>query len=34
MGLKKAHQIFDELSPIPALKDFSEEYIKQAIKDR
>lgn len=22
MGLKKVHQIFDELSPIPALKGF------------
>lgn len=34
MGLKKQHQIFDELSPIPALKDFTPEYIDRAIKER
>lgn len=34
MGLKKTHEIFDELSPIPALKDFSAEYIKKTIYDR
>ncbi len=34
MGLKKTHQIFDELSPIPALKDFSTDYLKKAIQDR
>lgn len=34
MGLKKAHEIFDELSPIPALRDFSADYIKRAIQDR
>jgi hypothetical protein len=34
MGLKKTHQIFDELSPIPALKDYSTDYQKKAIKSR
>lgn len=34
MGLKKEHEIFDELSPIPALKDFTPEYIDRAIKER
>ena len=27
LGLKKEHEIFDELSPIPALKDFNSDYI-------
>lgn len=34
LGLKKEHEIFDELSPIPALKDFQENEIKKALKDR
>ena len=31
LGLKKAHDIFDQLSPIPALKDNQE---KKVVKDR
>ena len=34
MGLKKEHEIFDELSPIPALKDFTSEYIQKALRER
>lgn len=34
LGLKKEHEIFDELSPIPALKDFTADYIEKAIKER
>lgn len=34
LGLKKEHEIFDELSPIPALKDFHENEVNFSVKDR
>ncbi len=34
LGLKKEHEIFDELSPIPALKESQEADLKRLIKDR
>lgn len=34
LGLKREHEIFDELSPIPALKESQQAEIKRAVKDR
>ena len=34
LGLKKEHEIFDELSPIPALKDYHEKEMSLSVKDR
>jgi formamidopyrimidine-DNA glycosylase len=34
LNLKKPHEIFDELSPIPALKEFTPSYIEKALKSR
>jgi hypothetical protein len=34
LGLKREHEIFDELSPIPALKESQQAEIKRSVRDR
>ena len=34
LGLKKSNPLMDELSCIPVLKDFTPEYIEEALKHR